>query len=90
MESDACAAMCGSKGVQSCRVSQTEACPAKKPLQPNPHPIPPFPLIPLPPFEPPPTWEPAIPSLPPFFINPCLLNPALCFGGFGLQGGGGA
>lgn len=48
---------------------------ARRWLPDDPRPLPP--LIPLPPFEPPMTPEPAIPGLPPFFINPCVLNPGM-------------
>jgi len=49
---------------------------------PDPRPLPP--ILPLPPFEPPPMPEPVIPGLPPFFINPCQLNPSLCSGPGGI------
>lgn len=31
-----------------------------------------------------PTPKPVIPGLPPFFINPCMLNPSLCDDGTGI------
>jgi RHS repeat-associated protein len=47
----------------------------KKWFDPNPTPpLPPF--LPIPPMMP--TPKPVIPGLPPFFINPCMLNPSLC------------
>lgn len=47
---------------------------------PNKPPLPP--LIPIPPKLP--TPKPVIPGLPPFFINPCMLNPSLCDDGTGI------
>lgn len=47
--------------------------------------LPPLPLIPIPP-----EWlprEPVLPGLPPFFVNPCLLNPSLPCSGSGGPGG---
>jgi len=53
----------------------------KKWFDPNPAPpLPPF--LPIPPMTP--TPKPAIPGLPPFFINPCMLNPSLCDDGSGI------
>lgn len=50
----------------------------------NPPNKPPIPLVP--PLIPPmlPTLKPVIPRLPPFFINPCMLNPRLCDDGTGV------
>lgn len=49
----------------------------------NPPNKPPFPLVPpkLP------TPKPVIPGLPPFFLNPCMLNPSLCDDGRGGRDG---
>jgi hypothetical protein len=47
---------------------------------PNEPPLPPF--VPIPPKLP--TPKPVIPGLPPFFINPCMLNPSLCDDGTGI------
>ena len=53
----------------------------KKWFDPNPAPpLPPF--LPIPPMMP--TPKPVIPGLPPFFINPCMLNPSLCDDGTGI------
>ena len=38
----------------------------------------PLPFLPIPPTAPLP--RPVAPGLPPFFINPCQMNPSLCFG----------
>ncbi|HYH09212.1 MAG TPA: RHS repeat-associated core domain-containing protein [Thermoanaerobaculia bacterium] len=43
-------------------------------------PLPPF--LPIPPKLP--TPKPVIPGLPPFFVNPCMLNPSLCYGDTGI------
>lgn len=40
------------------------------------------PLIPIPPKLP--TPHPVIPELPPFYTNPCMLNPSLCDDGTGI------
>ncbi len=37
-------------------------------------------FVPLPLPANPPSPRPVVPGLPPFFINPCQLNPSLCFG----------
>lgn len=50
----------------------------KKWLDPNP--APPLPFLPIPPKWPTPR---VIPGMPPFFINPCMLNPSLCDDGSG-------
>jgi hypothetical protein len=47
-------------------------------------PAPTPPLIPIPPPTAIPTPKPVIPGLPPFFINPCMLNPSLCYGQDGI------